>query len=411
MRKVLITSVVALLIAGAGYFLVAKNKAATTANKPVQTNVERASSAQEQNISRPSISVERVRPANFIESVFVTGTLVAKDQVLVAPEVEGLRVVEIKAEIGDHVKKGQTLAVLQRTTLETQLAQNSAALARDKAALAQAKSNVADREARVTEAVAQLKRAKPLKSKGYLSGSTLDSRRAAERTARAQLQAARDGIAVAEADLLRTQAERKDIEWRLSKTEIKAPEDGLISRRNVRVGGLASSATDAMFYIIENGTIELDGEITEVDLAKVSSGQAVKIEVAGVGEITGRVRLVSPEVDKNTRLGHIRVTLAENPKLKIGAFARGRIDTVETSGLAVPTAAILYDSGGQSVLGVESGLVKKKNVKIGARAQGRVQILNGLKINDLVVSKSGTFLRDGDLIKPILQDPKVSEVR
>ncbi|MET0567915.1 MAG: efflux RND transporter periplasmic adaptor subunit, partial [Hyphomicrobiaceae bacterium] len=160
------------------------------------------------------------------------------------------------------------------------------------------------------------------------------------------------------------------------------------------------------------GEIELDAEVIETRLAKLRADQPARIEVAGAGEVAGKVRLVSAEVDKATRLGRVRVFLGDNPALRVGAFARGLIETARGSGLAVPAAAVLYGEQGASVQLVSDGKVATRPVKLGLAAGGLVEVREGLAEGDVVVAKSGTFLRDGDIVKPILGTTgKLSEAR
>ena len=131
--------------------------------------------AASQNLP-PVVSVALVKQAEFTENIVVTGTIVPRDEILVAPEVEGVRVLELAVDEGDMVKAGQILARLAHETLDAQLAQNDANRARAKASISQAGSTIAQAEARVVEARNNFDRAKPLKQSGYLSSSTYDTR-------------------------------------------------------------------------------------------------------------------------------------------------------------------------------------------------------------------------------------------
>jgi multidrug efflux pump subunit AcrA (membrane-fusion protein) len=150
-------------------------------------------------VAAPAITVSRVKPEDFDQTAIVSGSLVPREEILVSPEIEGLRVRELLADEGDHVKKGQVLARLVTDQIDAQLAQNEASLARSTAAIAQARSQIAQAEAQSTEAAAQLERAKPLKKSGYMSGATYDERESAARTTAAQLLAAQEGLTAAEA--------------------------------------------------------------------------------------------------------------------------------------------------------------------------------------------------------------------
>jgi HlyD family secretion protein len=316
----------------------------------------------------------------------------------------------VLADEGLRVKKGDVLARLVSDTLEAQVAQNEAGLARATAAIAQARSAIVQAEARVTESSNAFERAKPLRVAGHMAESAYDSREQAARTAQAQLLAARDGLTVAEADKAQVEAQRRELMWRRGRTEVVAPADGIVSRRIARVGGFAAGAGEPMFRIIAKGEVELDAEVIETRISSIRSGQPVRIEVAGAVDVTGTVRLVSPEVDKATRLGRVRIFIGDDPGLRIGAFARGSIETATGQGLAVPSSAVLYGPAGASVQVVRDNRVETRAIKTGLAAAGLVEVRDGVSEGDLVVARSGTFLRDGDSVRPVLKDrPRTSE--
>jgi HlyD family secretion protein len=361
----------------------------------------------------PAVSVVQATKSDFVETVLVTGSFVAREEILVAPEVDGLRVLELRAEEGDSVKKGDVLAVLVTEQLEAQLAANEAALGSARANIERAKSSIAEMEARLAEARAQLERARPLVKDKYLSESVYDQREAAAKAAESQLASARGGLAQAEAEKIQVEAQRRELIWRRGNAEVRAPATGVISRRGARIGGLALGNSlaggDAMFRIIENGDIELDAEVPETHLPKVKSGQKARIVSSGGTEVTGTVRLVSAEVDKATRLGHVRIFIGNNPALKIGAFGRGTIETARDRTIAVPLSAVLYSEDGASVQAVVDGKVVTRQVKTGLETAGMIAIVSGLSEGDVIVSKAGTFLRNGDAVRPVQPAAKISE--
>ena len=356
-----------------------------------------------------AVTVARVAPADFTATVLATGSLVAREEILVGPEVEGLRVTEVLADEGMRVKKGDVLARLVADTLDAQLAQNDAALARSTAAIAQARSTIVQAEAKVVEARNAFDRAKPLRASGVMAESAYDTREQAARTSEAQLLAARDGLKAAEAEKAQIEAQRRELEWRRGRTEVVAPADGIVSRRMARIGGYAMGASEPMFRIVAKGEVELDAEVTETRISSVRIGQPARVEVAGVGEIAGTVRIVSPEVDKATRLGRVRIYLGDNPALRVGAFARGTIETANSRGLAVPASAVLYTPEGASVQVVRDHRVETRPVKIGLAAGALAEVREGLSEGEMVVARSGTFLRDGDAVRPLVGKAKLSE--
>jgi HlyD family secretion protein len=367
----------------------------------VQPAAKRPAQSSSEEMLAAAVTVVRVVRAQFSETVLVTGSLVAREEVLVGPEVEGLRVTEVLADEGMRVKKGDVLARLVSDTLEAQLAQNHAALARAQAASAQARSGIVQAEARLLEANNAFERAKPLRAAGHLAESAYDQREQAARTAEAQLLAARDGLKVAEADTGQIEAQRRELLWRRGRTEVIAPADGVVSRRLVRIGGFAAGSAEPMFRIVANGEVELDAEIPETRLPAVQVGQSARLEVAGLGEVTGSVRLVSPEIDKATRLGRVRVYLGDNSALRVGSFARGLIETASGEGLALPLSAVLFGSEGPLAQLIRNNRVETRKISVGLAAGGMVEIRAGLSEGDLVVARSGTFLRDGDLVRPV----------
>ncbi len=373
--------------------------------------LEPAPAATVASAQAPAVTVAEARTEDFVETVLVTGSLVAREEILVAPEVDGLKVLDIKADIGDRVKQGDVLAVLVAETLDAQIAQSDATLARADAAIARAKSQIVESEARDTEADAQLARAKPLVKSDYVSESVYDQREAAARTAKAQLAAAREGLKLAEAEKSQAIAQRREIDWRRGNTFVRAPAAGIVSQRNARIGSVAASAGEPMFRIIADAEIELDAEIPDTRIPKVAVGQIARVETAGAAAAEGKVRLISPAVDPVTRLGRVRIFLGDNPSLKIGAFARATVETAKSRGLAVPQSAVSYRDDGAYVLAVVNNQAKLTRVETGLLANGMTEIRSGLAAGDLVVAKAGTFLRDGDAVNPIAAVRAVSEVR
>jgi RND family efflux transporter MFP subunit len=359
-----------------------------------------------------SVSVFRVTPHSFIETLALSGSLVPREEILIGPEIEGLRVLDVLVEEGAEVKRGQVLARLVPDTLDAQLAQNEAALARNAAATAQARSAITEAEARLHEAKNAIGRARTLKESGHISDAIFDQRESAFRLGEAQLVAARDGLKASEADRASIEAQRRELVWRRSKTEVTAPADGVISQRRARIGATAAlAAQEPMFRMIENGEIELDAEVPQAHLARLALGQKAQITVPGNGEVEGAVRLISPSVDPATRLGHVRILMGKNPNLRIGTFARGEVVVARGTGLAVPRTAVLFGKSGPSVQVVENETIETRPVELGLAEADMIEVRSGVADGTLVVAKSGTFLRNGDRIRPVLLPRAVADGR
>ncbi|MBN9354286.1 MAG: biotin/lipoyl-binding protein, partial [Hyphomicrobium denitrificans] len=199
--KIVTTLAVIGALAGGGYLFIEKRQ-----TEAIQA--ERMEAAKP--TAAPAITVSKVTTNDFVETAVVSGSLIPREEILVSPEIEGLRVLQLLADEGDRVKKGDILARLVSEQIDAQIAQNQANLARSVAAIAQAESQIAQAEAQAKEAAAQLERAEPLKKSGYLSGATYDQRESAARTTAAQLVAARDGLTAAKADKAQVEAQGRE---------------------------------------------------------------------------------------------------------------------------------------------------------------------------------------------------------
>jgi HlyD family secretion protein len=357
-----------------------------------------------------AVSVARVQPREFVEKLAVSGSLVPREEILIGPEIEGLRVLEIFVEEGAKVTRGQVLARLVAATLDAQLAQNDATLARNAAATAQARSAIAEAEARLNEARNAMSRTTTLKNSGHVSESVYDQRESAFKLAEAQLVAARDGLKATEAERAQIEAQRRELNWRRSKTDVTAPADGVISQRKARVGGMAALVSqEPMFRMIQKGEIELDAEVPQAHMARLAVGQKARVAIPGSGEVAGSVRLVAPAVDRSTRLGQVRILLDEDSSLRIGTFARGEIEVARGVGLAVPRSAVLFGKSGPSVQVVENDTIATRAVTVGLSEADAIEVKSGVSESALVVVKSGTFLRNGDRVNPVVLPRAVAE--
>lgn len=357
----------------------------------------------------PSVTVAQAQKITFVENILVSGSLVPRDEILVGPEIDGYRITELLVEEGDRVKAKQVLARLSKETLQAQLAQNAASLAKATAAIGQSRSQIAEAEATVVQAREAFDRIKPLRKSGAASQATYEEREAAFRTASARLKAAKDGLELTQADKNLIEAQRRELEVKLGFTDIRTPTAGLVSRRNARVGAVSSSASEALFRIIKNGEVELSAEVPEVHLHKLKEGQKAEVEVAGADDRIGTVRLISPEVDTDTRLGRVRIFLGDDPVLRVGSFAKGFINAGSRDAIGVPGTAVLYGNDRATVFVVQNDTVREREVKTGLVSGTEVEVRSGLKEGEIVVERAGTLLRDGELITPVYQDRKVSE--
>jgi HlyD family secretion protein len=164
---------------------------------------------------------------------------------------------------------------------------------------------------------------------------------------------------------------------------------------------IASSISEPLFRIISNGQIELEAEAPQLQMARIVDGQTANVTIGDGVSVVGRVRLVSPEIDRTSRLGKVRIALPNDPRVRIGAFARATIETQRRRAIAVPMGAVLFDGSDPFVQIVESGKIVQRKVKPGLRAQGMSEIVEGISENDFVVVRAAPFLRQGDEVTSV----------
>ncbi len=348
----------------------------------------------------PAVTVTRATHGSIAETAVLTGTLVPREEVLVSPQIEGLAITDILAEEGDLVTAGQVLARLSRDVLDATVAQNAAQVARADAAIAQARSSIAEAQANRVQADLALARTRDLLSGGNASRETFEQRQAAASGATARFDAATNLLRVAEADRALADAQRRELLVRLARTDLRAPVAGRISRRIARQGAVVMGAGDPLFRIIQDDAVELEADVPEVSLAKLRPGQPAAITTVG-GPRAGRVRLVSPEVNRTTRLGRVRVAVDAQGGLVIGSFARASVEVARHEGVLAPLSAVLFQPDGAVIQVVRDGLVETRKVQVGLRGGGQAEITGGLQEGDAVVAVSGTFIRGGDRVTAV----------
>jgi RND family efflux transporter MFP subunit len=284
-------------------------------------------------------------------------------------------VAAVYVEAGDHVKRGQLLARIDTALLAPQVANLQAALD-----LARAESELA---------AAEYQRAVAVGKSGALSTEETERRRSSSVTAAAK-------VKVAAAQLAEAQA-------RLARAEVRAPADGVILTRTVEVGQTVSPAGSPLFRMAEGDEVELRGDVAETDLPLLKEGQAVDVRLTGNDKAyPGRVRLLGAVIDPQTRLGMIRVSLAPDPNLRPGAFARAEVTVSNAQRIVLPQTAVLTDDKGTYVLVVNSSdKIERRPVHVSGMVENGVTIADGVTSADRVVATAGAFLQVGETVKPV----------
>ncbi len=311
-------------------------------------------------------TLARAERHSITETLAVTGSLVAREEIVVGTELDGLRIVDILADVGDRVEQGQVLARLDATMLRIQLAQNTSMIAIAEASIAQMKASIAEAQATEAEAADALKRTQTLGATGTTSPVQLLARETQAKVAAAKATSAEENAVV-------------------------------------------SLAGEPLFRLVRNSEIEFDAEVPETMLPQIVPGQNVEVWLAGVGEaIGGYVRLVDPTVDKMSRLGRVAVALSSHPDMRAGIFARGNITLGRRQAVTVPLSAVLFGKDGTYVQLATNNVVEIRNVETGFKRGTRVEIVNGLIEGQEVVVRAAAFARPGERIMPVRSDAKAA---
>ena len=327
------------------------------------------------NGAKAALSVEVVsaQTQNWPLTVAAQGSLAAWQEASVGAEGGPWRLDEVRVQVGDAVKKGQVLAQFASQTVQAELAQARAA--------------AAEAQAMLGDAQAKARRARELQPTGVLSAEQIQSVLAAEQAAQARVQT--------------TQAVVSLQELRLQQTEVRAPDDGLISARTATVGAVVPPGME-LFRLIRQGRLEWRAEVPADDLVRLQVGAAVQLQAAGGLSLEGRVRSISPTVDPATRNGLVYVDLKPNAQARMGMFARGDFRLGQRSALTLPQSSVLLREGFAYVFVLEGAdRVRRLKVSVGRRVGDRVEVLEGLPAQAQVVAQGAGFLSDGDTVRVV----------
>lgn len=318
----------------------------------------------------------------------LSGMLVARDEIAIGSPLQDQRIASVAVEVGDRVVAGQLLMRLETGMLENQLREAEGRVARAGAALAQ-------QEATLVKAENSLDRAGRLRTSRTISEETYEERLSA-------VTISRQAVAVERAEHVQAEALLAEAQRRLERAEILAPAAGIVSERLARAGALVG--TEPLVRLIRDGEIELAAEIPESDMSLLAVGQTVTVRIAGqTGRIAGRVRMIGPKIDRETRLGTAQIALETDAALFPGTFGRADIVILRQLSIVIDDSALLYgDTPGEvSVFVVDQGHVVRRPVEAGMRQGGKVEIRAGLRAGERVVAKAGASLREGDAVTTI----------
>ena len=342
----------------------------------------------------PRVAVETmpVTGADLTDGIEVTGTLAPKFEAEVKTEIPGL-VKELYVTEWVRVRKGQPLARIGLAETEALVKRGEANLESARAALLQARVG-ADRSEREKLRVLKLKEA------GLATQQAVDDALSESEAAKARVGAAKAQGRASEEELSQTRA-------RLAKGLVRSPIDGVVALKDVNLGSLASDAAAAkpIFRIVDNRLMNLTVTVPSSQMAAVKIGQPVQFETDGVPgkTFTGKVMFINPSVSEADRSLKVIAEVPNQPELlKGGLFAKGKIVTGARRGvIQVPRgtlSALDLEKHTGSLLVVEGGVVRRRDVATGSVAGELVEIASGLKAGEQLVSRGGFNIKDGDRV-------------
>jgi len=325
-----------------------------------------------------SVRVTHVRTRAGDIGLTASGLLVPHESFAATGDVPGIRVAQILAREGMFVDRGQVLAVLDDTLIRSQIAQQQAVIAQQRTVVRQAQAEAA--------------RAQPLDGVGILSAEAVQARGFKADTATAALN-------VQEAQL-------RDLRTRAARLQVRAPVAGRVIEATVRVGDVSGSP-QPMFTIVPGGTIELQVQVPESRLAQLRPGMPAAVTLADGTLLDGRVVSLGTRIDRQSAQGDVRLGLrpvagAAWVQLRPGASGTARFAGAGRAASAVPEAAVQYDTGGASLMVLDTGnRVHRVPIRTGTRDGGFVTLVDGPPPGTPVLAASAAFVTDGDPVTPV----------
>ena len=307
-----------------------------------------------------TVSVVSAQQRAVDDAFAVVGTTVPRENVVVVPELSGQQIREIHAEVGDYVRKGQLLAVLDSSNLSIQ-------------------SDGLRSEYDRTRG--EYERVKSLQPSGAVSREFVAQKSAAYEVALANL---------------------RNAELSVRRARIVAPTEGLIYERSAAIGGL-TSFSEPLFKIAKDGLVEMEASVPERLVARLRPELPATLRLAGEAvPLQGEIRLITPRVDSVSRSANVRIALQREGesahKISIGVFCEANITVAQVDGWVLPGTALQQDSAGPFVWSVRTGnTVARVPVKVVTRTPDHV-VLEAIGGSERIVAKAGSFLREGDVV-------------
>ena len=333
------------------------------------------------------------------EKIILTGALKAKDQVDVTPKATG-RLTQIKVDTGHSVAKGALLAVIEDAEIQQQVARAGASIAVGTAGVAQ-------RQAELKNAQAELDRNQRLLDSGLISRQQFEAAQTRYEVTKSQLD-------LAVATRRQAEAEQRELKIQQGQTRVYAPMAGAVAKRHVNVGAMVNPSVPIV-TVVSLGTMVIQANAAERDIARIRQGITATVTLDSLPgqQYQGRVMRISPLLDPATRNGIIEIEIDNRGgALKGEMFARAELNLTSTrETILIPRDALVYRGEQPGVYMIDNDVARFRNVETGLTEGEKVEVINGLKEGETVVTRGTNLLKDGDRVRVMGAQPGASQDR
>lgn len=344
-----------------------------------------------------TVTVKTVEKSTQNTTLILYGKIIAQEQIAVYADMMQARITKVLVEEGDYVKAGQPLAVVDTALAQVQRMQFLAAKQRATAGLSQAKTALEDANRQLENAKAERVRGEEVAKDGLISKEILEQRVLAEQIAEGKLNAARNQLEIASADLLTAHAQLDEIDLKIKQAELIAPTAGTVLQKNAVAGQLLGQSSQPQFLLVKEGALEVDIQTTPEEAARLKNGLPVTVKVNGLaGSYPGNIRKKGGVIRDENQMIHIRVTFSRPPDVLPGHAAIVSVKQGHQASFYLPDSAIVSEGNQYFVYTVAGQKAKRIAVTVGQRLDGQVEIVEGITPGMKVIDKFASFVRDGE---------------
>ncbi len=368
----------------------------------------------------PHAAVVKVERRNLANTLEIASEFLPYQEVDVYAKVSGY-IQKLYVDWGTHVKQGQLLAVLEIPELQQQLQQDEASVRRSEQDVARAHEEQSRAESAYNVAhITYTRLADVQKSRPELvAQQEIDVAQGKDLEASAGVSSAKDSLAAAEQALLSSKASLAKDQAMFSYARMTAPFDAVVTQIYAYTGALLPAGTSsnkgdsALCHLSQNNLLRLVIPVPERAVPEIHDGQTLEVDVSALKKtFTGKIVRYSDQIDPNTRTMHTEVNVPNaNFELVPGMYASVKIPLQSASNvLTVPVQAISLTGTGQGTALVVNSTnhLERREVRLGLQSATDVEVLSGIKENELVVFGEQNQFKEGELVAPkIVEAPRM----